>query len=218
MFEGIYDLRPYPRRSAIAERPVTKEDVPVTVGPARDRRLLGLLKDRTPASVTEVVWARPLRISAYVGAAALPENLVMSVRCLVLVDDHVVLCTNVDRRSHAWPGGRRLPGEAYKETARREVHEETGWFIDPNSVTPIGFLHLHNLGEPLEPYPHPDTLQLVVAASASERAGDDWTDTEGYELSSRLVPLSEAQRFVSQDEPMCVPFLHHLQDTRADPR
>jgi hypothetical protein len=32
-FEGIYDLRPYPRRSAIAERPVTKEDVSRDSGP-----------------------------------------------------------------------------------------------------------------------------------------------------------------------------------------
>ena len=94
------------------------------------------------------------------------------------------------------------------------MYEETGWHVHPGSVSAIGFLHLYNLGEPLDPYPHPDTLQLVVTATASTRATDAWTDVEGYELSSRLVPLDEACSYVSQDEPMCIPFLRSLAAAR----
>lgn len=186
----------------------------VAHGPKRDHRLLALLDGRTPAAVTEVSWARPLRIGVYVGEAELPDDLVTSVRCLVIVGDQIVVCTTVEGRCHVWPGGRRRAGESYAETAAREVYEETGWFIDPESVTAMGFLHLRNLGEPLAPYPYPDTLQLVVSASASRRAASDWTDTESYEVSSRLVPLDEAPLVVSRDEPMCIQFVRHLVDNR----
>lgn len=176
----------------------------------RDPRVLALLRDRRPASTTDVSWARPIRITAYVGAAPLPDDLVVSVRCVVLVGDDVVVCTNLDGRSHAWPGGRRETGETFVETAVREVHEETGWLLDPASVTEIGFLHLHNLGEPLEPYPHPDTLQVVLTARAHRRAAPQWTDVEGYEVSSELLPIALAVEAISAEEPMCVPFLRKI--------
>lgn len=178
--------------------------------PTRDPRVIELLRHRTPASVTEVRWARHLRISTYVGASALPDELVVSVRCLVLVGEEVVVCTNADGRSHAWPGGRRHPAEPFAATATREVHEETGWLLDPASITEIGFLHLFNLGPPLDGYPHPDTLQVVVAARAHQRTAADWTDVEGYELSSQLLAVNAAIDAISPDEPMCIPFLRHL--------
>lgn len=181
---------------------------------SRDPRVLALLAGREPASVVDVAWARPLRISAYLGLAPLPDDLVISVRCLVTVGDDVVVCTNQKGLDHAWPGGRREPGETYDETASREVREETGWNIATRSITHLGFLHLFNPGDPQPPYPHPDNLQVVVTARATARAGQDWTDVEGYEVSSRLVPLREAARVISAEEPMCVPFLEHLDRLR----
>ena len=177
---------------------------------ARDLRLLELLRGRTPVSVLDVKWRRPIRISAYVGAAEMPQDLVTSVRCIVRIDDSVVLCRNRDGRTHAMPGGHRQPGESYADTARREVEEETGWLIDTDSLTQLGFLHLYNLGEPLDPYPHPDVLQLVTAAMATGRAAEAWTDADGYELSSKLVPLSEAEHHVSAEEAQSNPFLRAL--------
>ena len=153
---------------------------------------------------------QPLRLTVYVGPVSLPEELVVSIRVLVRVGADVVVCTNVEGKSHAWPGGRREPGETYAETACREVHEETGWLLDPASIEPLGWMHIHNLGEPHPPFPHPDAVHLVVTASATRRAAAEWTDTEGYELSSRLAPLDEACSLVSADEPMCRPFLELL--------
>lgn len=176
----------------------------------RDPRLLRLIERRAPALVTDVQWARPLRIASHLGAADLPDELVTGVRVLVVVDGGLVVCTNQRGLAHPWPGGRRDGRETLEQTAVREVREETGWMLDPGSVEPIGFLHLHNMGDPNPPYPHPDTLQLVVRATAIERVADDWTDTEGYELSSRLVPIHEATAAVSPEEPMSLPFVEFV--------
>ena len=176
----------------------------------RHPHLLDLLESRDPARVLEEAWARPLRLSSYVGAADVPDELVTSVRVIVSVGDDVVVCTNVDGKSHAWPGGRREPGETYVDTACREVHEETGWVLDPDSLEPIGFLHVFNRGAPYPPYPHPDVVHLVMAGRATQRSADDWTDTEGYEVSSRLVPLDQACAAISEEEPLCIPFLECL--------
>jgi ADP-ribose pyrophosphatase YjhB (NUDIX family) len=182
---------------------------------ARDQRLLHLLDGLTPASVVEVQWRRRLTIASHLGAVELPDDLVVAVRCLVLVDDRLLMCTNVRGLTHPWPGGRRERGESYVDTAVREVHEETGWHLERNSVVPVGFLHLFNEGAPLDPYPHPDSLQLVVRAAANERSADDWTDTEGFELSSALVPLGEAGDAVSAEEPMALPFINALANGAA---
>lgn len=146
----------------------------------------------------------PVRISAYLGTADLPDELVTSVRCLVQVADLIVVCTNRDGISHAWPGGRRQPGEIIGATAVREVHEETGWLVDETSLCQLGWLHLEYL-RPLpddHPSPHPDFCQVVLVGQAHERTGGHsarWTDTDGYEISSRLMTTADAWHAVSGD-------------------
>lgn len=141
----------------------------------------------------------------------------MSVRCLVRVDGHIVVCENADGSLHPWPGGRRQTGETFVQTACREVHEETGWLLDPESLRPLGWLHFHIL-RPQRPeehgLPHPDFLQVVYAGAARSRDGgreSDWTDTEGYELHSQLLPLEEALTTVT--EPLSMIFLHELKSS-----
>ena len=173
----------------------------------RDPRLLALLERCTPACEPDhVEWTRPLDVTAYLSTDALPDELVTSVRVIVRVDDDVVVCTNRDG-SHVWPGGHREPGETLVETACREVHEETGWLLDAESVEQVGFLLLTNLGEPNPPYPHPDSIHVVMAGRARERAAEEWTDVEGWELSSALCPLRELGVEV---ERLCGPFLELL--------
>lgn len=177
----------------------------------RDPRLLALLERCSPAcEPVEARWARPLVLTSYVGVEDVPEDLVTSIRVLVRVGERVVVCTNVDGSSHPWPGGRREPGESFVETACREVHEETGWLLDQASLETIGWLHVHNVGEPLPPYPHPDVVQLVMTGRATARAADEWTDTEGFEISSRLAPLDEAIHLTAAADPLAVPFLELL--------
>ena len=80
----------------------------------------------------------------------------------------------------------------------------------PDSIEPIGFNHFFNRGEPLGGFPYPDALHLVVVARATSRAADDWTDSEGYELSSCLVPLADAAAGVGVNEAPCIPFLEAI--------
>ncbi|MGW6449955.1 NUDIX hydrolase [Lentzea sp. NPDC055074] len=170
-----------------------------------------LLAAHTPAATDEVAWmdgTLPLRVGAHLGPADLPDELVTSVRCVVRVGELVVFCENADG-GHVLPGGRREPGETHADTARREVHEETGWLLDRESLRPLGWLHFEHLA-PRRPgylYPYPDFLQVVFQGVATERAGgSDWVDTDGYELSSRLVTVAEARR-TSLNGPLATAFL-----------
>lgn len=167
------------------------------------------------ASVAWLDGTLPLRVSAHPVVADLPDDVVTSIRCLVIVGDRVVLCENADG-CHPWPGGRREPDETFVETACREVHEETGWRVIPDSVEVVGWLHLEHLTtQPADwPFPHPDFLQVVCVGRATERddvQGGEWTDTEGWELRSTLVDLDEA---LSRTDPsLCAgPFLDLLRD------
>jgi 8-oxo-dGTP pyrophosphatase MutT (NUDIX family) len=170
--------------------------------------LLALLAGRTPAAREHIVWPGDLvlRAAAYPTPMAVPDQLVTSIRCIVRVDGRIVLCHAPDQQ-HIWPGGRREPGESYEETARREVHEETGWLIEPDDLRPLGFLHLYLIEPPPpdHPYPHPDFLQLVYTAPARRHASRDaasWTDLDGWERRHELLtprqldaaPLGVTQR------------------------
>lgn len=167
----------------------------------RHPALLDILASDQPAASHGVVWCdgqMPLRVSAHTSLRAdLPQDLVTSVRCLVQVGDQFVMCQNRDGERHLVPGGHRIDGETHAETAVREVHEETGWLVRPNSIRPLGWLHFEILGDPLFPtLPHPDFLQAVVWCTAEERDGGrdaDWTDIEGFETSSSLVSPDEAR-------------------------
>ena len=164
-----------------------------------------------PAAEHETAWldgAMPLRISAYIGAEntpRLPLELISSIRCIVRVGDEYLFCENKSSR-HPWPGGRRIAGETFAETAAREVHEETGWLLDQDSLRPLGWLRLRHLGpEPAgNEGAYPDFLQLVFVGEATERDGGlspeaAWDDVDGYELASRLVTLEEAIERTSTD-------------------
>lgn len=169
----------------------------------------------------EETWGsgQAIRMTAYLGPADLPEQLTMSIRCIVRVGDKVVVCSNRDGFAHAWPGGRREPGETHAETACREVMEETGWTVDPATLELLGWLHMENVDPQPEdhPFPHPDFLQYVYTATAAEGPegrDPDWTDTEGYEVSSCLMPIDEAIERLS-DDPLTVTFLELIEAARS---
>ena len=179
-----------------------------------------------PAAEHETAWldgAMPLRISAYVGAEStsrLPLELISSIRCIVRVGDEYLFCENKSSR-HPWPGGRRIAGETFVETAAREVHEETGWLLVQDSLRQLGWLRLRHLGPEPEGNEgqYPDFLQLVFVGEARERDGGlspeaAWDDVDGYELGSSLVTLEEAIERTSADMHAPV-FLELLREASA---
>lgn len=161
----------------------------------RHPALVELLDRLTPVEAYDVRWlggTLPLRLSAYVvDEVEVPDDLVISVRCVVEAAGQIVVCRNTDE-THALPGGRREPGESFEETVVREVYEETGWHLLAETLRPLGFIHLGLLAQPPPGYryPHPDTVQLVYGGRA-DRADftreNAWSDTAGWELESFLV-------------------------------
>lgn len=146
----------------------------------------------------------PLRVSAYLGVSSIPDELVTSVRCLLRVGAKLVVCTNLDGISHPWPGGRRQRRESFVQTAAREVQEETGWLLRPDTFGLLGWLHYEHLKPQAKdyPFPHPDFCQVVGRAEAVDRlvgADANWSDTEGYEASSTLMTVDEALDVVEGD-------------------
>jgi 8-oxo-dGTP pyrophosphatase MutT (NUDIX family) len=139
------------------------------------------LAGRTPIAVQQVVWPGgvALEIGCYAGDAQLPDELVSSIRCLVTNGDRVLVCADAGSEAHVLPGGRREPGESWAETAIREVHEETGWTVEPTSVRVLGFLHIRHLETVPEghSFPHPDFLQIVLHAEGTP-GPEDWVDTD----------------------------------------
>ena len=153
----------------------------------------------TPAAEQFETWwngTLPLRIRAFVGPCLAPDALITSVRCIVRAGDGLVRCSNADG-SHVMPGGRREPGETFEETAVREVFEETGWYLDPQSLRLAGWLHFEYLTPQPDDwtYPHPDFVHLVYDGTATARAqrddGSEWSDTDGWETSSDIVVLDD---------------------------
>lgn len=189
----------------------------------RHPELTALLAVVTPTVVMEGQWGpgQRIRTAAYPEPIELPDALVTSIRCIVRVGERIVVCRNRDGFSHPWPGGRREPGESRADTACREVMEETGWTVDPETLELLGWMHLENLDpQPHDHrFPHPDFLQYVYTARASEGPdGRDpnWTDTDGYELSSCLMSIEEAMQACA-DDPAALPFLRLLREAPSRP-
>lgn len=179
----------------------------------RDQRLIDLLAACKPVEAFETQWSQPMRIASYLHELPLIDELIVSVRCLVQVEHQLVVCTDVSGTLTVLPGGRREPGETLVETACREIHEETGWTLLADSLEQIGFIHLTNLGTPQPGYPYPDALHLVMTGQASDRAADDWVDTEGFVLSSTLEPLATLD--VSKLEFCSATFIDALRQRRS---
>jgi len=177
---------------------------------SRHPELVAILQSLTPAASELTNWGTlRLRISAYLSKRRLPDPIITSVRCLVEVDGQIVVTESPDD-VNVWPGGRREPGETMRQTAVREVYEETGWQVEAESLLLLGFLHLEHLAPPPADYayPHPDFIQLVFRCRASTRASDDWRDLDGYVLRSWLDTPARARQHALA--PVSLPFLDAL--------
>lgn len=179
----------------------------------RHLAIASLMREATPAATTRTApGAFKLRISAHLSDRRLPEQLITSVRCLVRIDNAIVVTQSPDD-VNIWPGGRREPNETIRGTAIREVHEETGVQLDPSSLRLLGFLHFEHLVPPPPDYqyPHPDFLQLVFTAKGLNPPSDDWHDIDGYVQHAWLETPARARSLPL--DPVALPFLEAFERT-----
>lgn len=158
--------------------------------------LARVLLDLQPAAEEEIsCWdgRLPLRMMTYICDVSPPEELVTSIRTIVMSDPGARLSILVMRNPsgiHIWPGGRRQPEETHEQTLHREVREECGLAIDV--VFRLGFVVCHHMGPRPERYryPYPDFVNEVYLSLITGvlQAGRDVDD---YELEATLVPVDQ---------------------------
>lgn len=160
---------------------------------------------RHPAhSAQEEPWgASRLRVSEHLGAALPQDELLTSVRAVVLVAGQV-LVVHDPHTLHILPGGRREPGETLEATLRREVLEETGWELGEPVL--IGFRHIRHLTPrpPAYDYPYPSFFHVVYTAPGL-RCRPEARKLDDYVQDARLVSAAEAHALLLP--PGQLPFL-----------
>ena len=155
-----------------------------------DTALSAFLRGLTPTATETDQWGKlTFQVAGYLTASAPPLEYVTSVRAVIRHNEDVLVITAPDRE-HILPGGRQEPGESLLETLRREALEETGWSL--RSLRLLGFKHFHQLPPKPDnhPYPYPDFLQAVYAATA-ETYHPDQRIADDYELDARFLPIAE---------------------------
>ena len=120
-----------------------------------------------------------------------PRELVSTALVLAFMGDGLLMTELV---RHGWdiPGGHVEAGEQPEETARREVHEETGATL--GLLHPLGYQRLHLLGPRPESYryPYPTRYQAFYQAQVTDLP----TFLPTAETRGRaLFPPAEARKF-----------------------
>lgn len=168
-----------------------------------DSALAAYLDGHTPAARERVTWPNGLTfdLAAYLVADPPPNEFVVSVRAILEREGRILTFDTGRGGTHVIPGGQRLGGEAFSETLRREIREETGCAIG-REITQLGVIHLHLLSPRPEgsPYPYPDSLWLIYAASALPGgelvSGDDWVRDPRFVGPDEIarLPISPVER------------------------
>ena len=159
-----------------------------------DDELSRFLDHSTSDVIEEAVWGDQmrLRITAYLCQDVPPLSYTTSARAVVVRNGSVLVQQDRDSR-HILPGGRLEENELPEAALRREIGEETGWWL--GRVEIIGFMHLlHLIPKPREyQYPYPSFLQAVFAADAIEYSPVLLIE-DGYEIGSELLPVPAVRR------------------------
>lgn len=152
------------------------------------------LQTHPPQLEADVLWRwhghdLALRVTDHLSELPPPLEWITSARCVVFWRGRILVVQD-PYHFHILPGGRREPGESLRETAEREVLEETGWQV--RDLCLVGFRHFHHLSSKPDTYPYlyPDFFQVIFTGQAVEFRPEA-KEADGYELGSTMRPLTE---------------------------
>lgn len=146
----------------------------------------------TPFAEEMVTWTMgTMRLACYLINRTPPRRYVTSARAVVTDGGRVLVVQDPGGR-HIMPGGRLESDETPEDALQREVLEETGWGLA--CFRPIGVLHFTHLDAVPEdwPYPYPDFIQIVYAASPGAYH-PELKEEDEYVLGSEFLPVAEAR-------------------------
>ncbi len=138
----------------------------------------------------EVEWGATMRLALTVcrGPKLPADQLISSVRGVVVQRDKVLMVQNAAGERHIIPGGRREPGEDYLTTLRREIGEETGCvLLQPQLLGWLRFRHLTPRPTNYR-YPYPEFVQLIYVAT-SHGLDHRLRLAQDFERSAEFIPL-----------------------------
>lgn len=103
-----------------------------------------------------------------------------SVRGIVIREGRVLMIHSVKYDYYKFPGGGIEPGEGHREALCREVREESGFAVDPDSIREYGLVHRRSRGAESDLFIQDNYYYLCAVAGAEGQALDDYEAEEGF--------------------------------------
>ena len=103
-----------------------------------------------------------------------------SVRGIILRDGKVLMVHSRKYDYYKFPGGGIEAGESQEEALCREIREETGCLIEPDSIREYGLAHRRSREEDADLFIQDNFYYLCTAKAAAAQELDDYEAEEGF--------------------------------------
>ena len=103
-----------------------------------------------------------------------------SVRGIILHSGKVLMVHSLKYDYYKFPGGGIEPGESKTDALCREVREETGFVVLPESIREYGMVHRRSKGKNADLFIQDNYYYLCDIGQATEQELDDYEDEERF--------------------------------------
>ena len=105
-----------------------------------------------------------------------------SVRGIIIKDGKIAMIHSLKYDYYKLPGGGIEEGEAYQETLIREVKEESGLVVNPESIREFGYVRRIEKGKIEDIFIQDNYYYLCEAEEITEQKLDDYEEEEEFTL------------------------------------
>ena len=103
-----------------------------------------------------------------------------SVRGIVIRDGKILMVHSLKYDYYKFPGGGIEAGESKAEALRREVREETGFDVDPDSIREYGLVHRRSRGKETDLFIQDNFYYLCKVSDGVGQELDDYEAEECF--------------------------------------